>query len=357
MKMRYSVAAVALAIVAASCGSSAKKADTTTTAGAATTAKAADTATTKAGAAATTAAAAATTEAVKVTQGKDLTFYMITHGDGGVFWSVVQKGAEAAGKAMGVTVKYEGANNDPQKQAQMIDAAVAAKPAGIAVSLANPDALKGSIKKAVDAGIPVYTLNSGVNNYKELGAVTHIGQTETVAGNGAGERFKAAGAKHLLCVIQEQSNVALEERCDGATATFGGKVDRLTQTAGDKDVPKSTQEITAKLQADPSIDAVLGEGPVAGVEAVAAVKTANSKAMIGNFDLSGDIIQNIKDGKILFAIDQQQYLQGYLPVVLMFLQATNANTAGGGLPILTGPGFVTKDNAAQVEALAKAGTR
>jgi len=356
MKMRYSVAAVALAIVAASCGSSAKKADTSTTAGSASaTTKAADTATTKA--AATTASAAATTEAVKATQGKDLTFYMITHGDGGVFWSVVQKGAEAAGKAMGVTVKYEGANNDPQKQAQMIDAAVAAKPAGIAVSLANPDALKGSIKKAVDAGIPVYTLNSGVNNYKELGAVTHIGQTETVAGNGAGERFKAAGAKHLLCVIQEQSNVALEERCDGATATFGGKVDRLTQTAGDKDVPKSTQEITAKLQADPSIDAVLGEGPVAGVEAVAAVKTANSKAMIGNFDLSGDIIQNIKDGKILFAIDQQQYLQGYLPVVLMFLQATNANTAGGGLPILTGPGFVTKDNAAQVEALAKAGTR
>jgi simple sugar transport system substrate-binding protein len=356
-KMRTTAIALsALAIIASGCGSSKKSTASSSTSAAAAGSSTSAAAGSSSSAAASTSSAAASTS-VKATQGGNLTFYMITHGDGGVFWSVVQKGAEAAGKQMGVTVKYEGANNDPQKQAQMIDAAVAEKPAGIAISLANPSALADSVKKAVAAGIPVYSLNSGVNDYLKLGISVHVGQTEIIAGNGAGQRFKAAGAKHLLCVLQEQSNVALEERCKGATDTFGGTVDKLVQTEGDKNQQKSTQEITAKLQADPSIDAILGEGPVVGIEAVDAVKTANSKAIIGAFDLSPDLLQDIKDGKIAFAIDQQQYLQGYLPIVLMYLQATNLNIAGGGQPILTGPGFVTKDNADQVAALSKAGTR
>ena len=62
-------------------------------------------------------------------------------------------------------------------------------------------------------------------------------------------------------------------------------------------------------------------------------------------------------GYVAFTVDQQQYLQGYLPVVLMYLEATNANQAGGGLPVLTGPGFVTPNNAAAVKELSAAGTR
>ena len=65
----------------------------------------------------------------------------------------------------------------------------------------------------------------------------------------------------------------------------------------------------------------------------------------------------IQDGEIEFAVDQQQYLQGYLPVVFLSLYKSNANTVGGGQPVLTGPGFVTKDNAATVQKLAEAGTR
>jgi simple sugar transport system substrate-binding protein len=159
-----------------------------------------------------------------------------------------------------------------------------------------------------------------------------------------------------MCVIHEQGNIALEERCDGLEEGFDGDVTRL-QVTGDADPTTSQQETVAALQADESIDAILAAGPVQAIVAVNAVAEVGRDVMIGNFDLSGDVIDAIENGEISFAIDQQQYLQGYLPVVFMYLQATNLNTVGGGMPILTGPGFVTQENAAQVRELAEAGTR
>ncbi|RMH66961.1 MAG: sugar ABC transporter substrate-binding protein, partial [Actinomyces sp.] len=192
---------------------------------------------------------------VDATQGGDYTFYVITHGDGGVFWSVAQKGAEDAGRDLGVEVIYQGSNNDPEKQAQDIEAAVAAGADGIAVSLASPDAVGPAVKAAVDAGIPVITLNSGVNQFKELGAITHVGQTEIVAGEGAGERFNNLGATKVLCARQEQSNVGLEERCQGLSNTFNGDV--VSEfIGGDNEPDVQEQNIAAILQADPDIDAV-----------------------------------------------------------------------------------------------------
>ena len=78
---------------------------------------------------------------------------------------------------------------------------------------------------------------------------------------------------------------------------------------------------------------------------------------LATFDLSPEVLDAIAAGDMLFAVDQQQYLQGYLAVIAMYLYATNLNPVGGGLPVLTGPGFVTKDNAAQVKDLAANGTR
>ncbi len=346
-RSRYLIAALAaLGLVAAACssdggGSSSTEATTGVTAGDTT---------------AASEPAASSADTVEVTQGSDLNFYVITHGDDGVFWSVAQKGAEQAGKDLGVNVTYQGANNDAEAQSQMIEAAIATKPDGIAISLADPEGLKAAAKAVVDAGIPLYTLNSGLNNYKELGAVTHIGQTETVAGNGAGERFNALGVKSILCARQEQTNVALEERCQGLTETFKGTV--KSEFVGlDADPEAQEQQIAALLQANPDIDAVMGTGPNLPLRAIAAGQTAGRKLAIGGFDLSPDLIGAIESGDVAFTVDQQQYLQGYLPVVLMYLQATNLNTAGGGLPILTGPGFVDKDNVAEVKALADAGTR
>jgi simple sugar transport system substrate-binding protein len=298
----------------------------------------------------------ATKDDVNLTQGQDITIAVITHGEGDSFWAVAKKGAEDAGKQMGVTVKYSESANDPQKQAQLIDSAVTEKVDGIATSAPNPDAIRDSLKKATDADIPIITLNSGADDYQDLGAITHVGQTESIAGEGAGAKFKEAGAKKLLCVIHEQSNIGLNQRCDGAKKGFGGQVENL-QVKGINDIQTTLTEIQSKLQSDNSIDAVLTLNPDIAVAARDAVKGAGSSAKLGTFDLSGDVVKAIQDGEIEFAVDQQQYLQGYLPVVFLSLYKSNANTVGGGQPVLTGPGFVTKDNAATVAKLAEEGTR
>ena len=298
----------------------------------------------------------ATSDTVEVTAGKDITIAVITHGDGGVFWSVAQKGAETAGADLGITVQYQGANNDGAAQAQLIDAAVAAGVDGIAVSLADPSALEASVKAAVAAGIPVVTMNSGSDLFEQLGAITHVGQDEFVAGQGAGKKFEAAGAKKILCVMQEQANVGLEARCDGAADTFSGEVVKIN-TSGDADTTTSQSEIQAALAADPSIDAVFATGPIGAVLAKNAAAELGLKLTIGAVDLSEELLAAIESGDIAFTIDQQQYLQGYLAVVFLYLNVTNANTVGGGLPVYTGPGFVTKDNVAAVKDLVAAGTR
>jgi simple sugar transport system substrate-binding protein len=298
----------------------------------------------------------ATSDDVNLTQGQDTTIAVITHGEGDAFWAVAKKGAEDAGKQLGVTVKYSESANDPQKQAQLIDSAVTEKVDGIATSAPNPDALRDSLKKATDAGIPIITLNSGADDYQALGAITHVGQTETIAGEGAGKKFKDAGATKLLCVIHEQSNIGLNQRCDGAKQGFGGEVENL-QVKGVNDIQTTLTEIQSKLQSDDSIDAVLTLNPDIAIAARDAIQGASSDAKLGTFDLSGDVVTAIQDGEIEFAVDQQQYLQGYLPVVFLALYKSNANTVGGGQPVLTGPGFVTKDNAATVQKLAEAGTR
>jgi simple sugar transport system substrate-binding protein len=293
---------------------------------------------------------------VNLTQGQDITIAVITHGEGDSFWAVAKKGAEDAGKRLGVTVKYSESANDPQKQAQLIDSAVTEKVDGIATSAPNPDAIRDALKKATDAGIPFITLNSGAEDYKELGAITHVGQTESIAGQGAGAKFKESGATKLLCVIHEQSNIGLNQRCDGAKKGFGGDVENL-QVKGVNDIQTTLTEIQSKLQSDDSIDAVLTLNPDIAVAARDAVQGASSDAKLATFDLSGDVVKAIQDGEIEFAVDQQQYLQGYLPVVFLSLYNSNANTVGGGQPVLTGPGFVTKDNAETVAKLAEEGTR
>jgi len=335
---RWLAILLAIVLLAAACSdSSSDSSASTTTAG---------------DSAATTTAA----QAVAQTQAGDLTFNMITHSDDGPFWSVVKRGAEAAAADVGVTLIWNPGNNDPQQMVQDIEAAIAAGTDGIAASLPDPTALVGPLQRAVEAGIPVYTLNSGVDFYKEIGATSHVGQTETVAGNGAGERFNAAGATHVLCTFQEESNVGLTERCDGLQETFTGDV---TVAFGGLDADQTQQEATinAILAEDTSIDGVLGTGPVIAISALRASQAVGRNAMIGGFDITPEIIDAIEAGDIAFTVDQQQYLQGYLPVILMYLEVTNQNTAGGGLPILTGPGFVTPENAAQVKALVAAGTR
>jgi simple sugar transport system substrate-binding protein len=301
-------------------------------------------------------AATTTTEAVEATQGGDLTFHMITHSDDGPFWSVLKRGAEAAAADVGVELVWQGSNNDAAVQAELIDAAVAAGSNGIAASLPNVDAVGPGLKAAVDNGIPVVTINSGADDFTALGATTHVGQTETIAGNGAGLRFNEAGATTILCGRQEPDNGALIQRCDGLAETFTGTV---ISEFMDLDADQAAQEaaINAALSANPDIDGFMGVGPVIAMSGLRAAEALGRDVTIGGFDVTPELLDAIEAEQVLFTVDQQQYLQGYIPVILLYLEVTNSNTLGGGLPILTGPGFITAANATDVKALVAAGTR
>ncbi|WP_091544341.1 sugar ABC transporter substrate-binding protein [Modestobacter sp. DSM 44400] len=287
--------------------------------------------------------------------GSDLSFAVVTHGSAGdAFWDVVQNGAEAAGEDLGVSVDYQ-SDGDPQRQSQLIDAAVNAKVDGIVVSMANPDALQDSVEAAVAAGIPVVTINSGAEQSAEFGATGHVGQDETIAGQGAGQRLAADGATNVLCVVHEAGNIGLQQRCDSASQGLGTDVTLVQVDINDLQAAQST--ITSQLQSDPSIDGVLTLNSAVASIAASAVSTAGSDAEVATFDLNSDVIAAIGDGSIAFAVDQQQYEQGYLPIVMLKLYAENLNTVGGGQPVLTGPGIVDADNVDAIADLASAGTR
>jgi simple sugar transport system substrate-binding protein len=293
---------------------------------------------------------------VNQTQGSGLTIAMVTHSDEGSFWSVVKKGAQQAAQDEGVKLVWSPSNNDPQKEAQLIDAAVSQKVDGLAVSVPNASAIRGALSKAKAAGIPIVTLNSGAEDFKELGAITHVGQTEKIAGVAAGQKLKAAGVKKVLCVIHEQNNIGLQQRCDGVKQGFGGTVTNL-QVKGTADIATTQTEVRSKLQADKSFDGVIALNPDIATAVKTAINGASSDAKLATFDLSPSVLKDISAGNVLFAVDQQQYLHGYLPVVFLKLFRQNANTVGGGQPVLTGPGFVEKSNVSTVEKLAEAGTR
>jgi simple sugar transport system substrate-binding protein len=294
--------------------------------------------------------------------GKHLTFAIITHGNGGSsgFWAVYKHGADDAAKAMNATVNFGEANLDPQKQAQLIEAAVTQRVDGIATTLPNPDALKGALNKAKAAGIPVVVLQStakGAEREALGGAIAAVGQDELIAGHAGGEHIKQLGAKHVLCLIHEQSNLALNQRCQGIKEGFGGSVDTL-QIATTDDPTTEQAQIKSKLEANDSYDFVVAlDTTVATAAAAPAIEAAGSQAKLATFDLSSPAVKGIEDGSIEFSIDQQEYLQPYLAIVLLSLYDRNANLVGGGLPVLTGPSFVDKSNVGIVSKLVDQGTR
>jgi len=282
---------------------------------------------------------------------------MVTHGDGGGFWSVAKAGADKAGEDLPVQFTYQETTNDAQLQAQLIESFISEGCDGIAVSAPNPDAISDALAKADEAGIPIVTMNSGSKVFKDLGAFTHVGQDEFIAGQEAGIKFKEAGVSKVLCPIQEQNNIGLQERCDGAADTFGN-VENLQLSAGLADIAQSQAEIQAKLEADPDIDAVFAlNADIATQAAKPAAEAVGRDVMIGTVDLSGEAVQAIADGELAFAIDQQQYAQGYMSVVLLYLNLINGHELGGGQPVYTGPGFVLQENAELVQELAANGTR
>ena len=291
-------------------------------------------------------------------QDDGLTIGYAVHSDpSGSFWDVVTRGARDAAEDLGVELLV-GGSSDPVQQSQLVEDYISQGVDGIIVSLANPDAMRDAVTRAVEAGIPVITINSGAGVFRELGALTHVGQTEFVAGQGAGLQMNDLGVSKVLCVIHEEGNIGLEERCAGMEDTFMGEVERFNiATTGVTDLAGTQSSIQDRLISDSSIDAILSLNPDVAIAARDAISGAGTSQTLATFDLSADVLRSIEAGEIAFAIDQQQYLQGYLPVVFLKLFNENLNVVGGGNPVLTGPGFVTAENAAEVIDLSAAGTR
>lgn len=304
---------------------------------------------------ATSSAAPATSEATPVAS--DIKICIYTHGEGGAFWAVLQNGADQAGIDLGLEIDYQGSSSDSALQAQIIDAGVAAGCDGIAASAPDPGAITSAMQAATAAGIPLVTINSGAEIYRDLGAFTHVGQDEIVAGREAGLRFKALGVQKVLCPIHEAANIGLQERCQGAQETHGNVVN-FNLDGGLMDLTAASAKIRAELDAAGDYDAIFGlNADITAVAALPAAEDLGLKLVIGTVDMSGDALDAIKDGRMSFAIDQQQYAQGYLAVTLLYLNIINKHVLGGGLPMYTGPGFVDESNVEDVISLVQAGTR
>lgn len=282
---------------------------------------------------------------------------VVTHGQvSDSFWLVVKNGVVAAAKETSSDVEYRAPEKfDMVAMSQLIDAAVASKPDGLIVSIPDADALGKSIQAAVAAKIPVISINSGSDVSKKLGCLMHVGQTEELAGQKAGERMKAQGVKKAVVINQEVGNVALDLRAKGFSEGLGTNAEVL---AVKMDFTEARNAVSSYLQKSPDVEGILALGPTGSEPALQALESAGKigKVKFGTFDLSATVLQAIDKKQMDFAIDQQQYLQGYLSVVIM------ANYIKYGLlpaneTILTGPGFVTEETAKQVIDLSKKGIR
>jgi len=302
------------------------------------------------------AAALTVAAAMPVAAQQNSRIIVVSHGQANdPFWSVVKNGVSEAGKDMNVQVDYRAPETfDMVAMGQLIDAAVNQRPAGLIVSIPDASALGPSIQKAVAAGIPVISMNSGSDVSKKLGALLHVGQDELDAGKAAGAKLKEMGGKTALCVNHEVGNVSLDLRCKGFEEGFGGKVTVLPVSNDPADV---RAKVKAALSSNTAVDTILALGPLSGEPAIAATKEAGKagSVKIASFDLSANLLKSIAAGEAAFAIDQQQFLQGYLPVAFLALHAKYGLIPGG--DVASGPNLITKEKAEQVVDLSAKGIR
>lgn len=282
----------------------------------------------------------------------------ITHGQAGdPYWNAIKNGLAEAAKDFNADVSYQAPDVfDMVAMSKMIDAAVAAKPDGIVVSIPDADALKNSIEGALAAGIPVIGIDSGLTKFKGLGIPAYLGQDEYEAGVSVGKRLKDAGATHIMCINMEVGNTDLDNRCRGVKDGSGVNETVVPVTMTDPVDAKS--RIAGALQQDQTIDSIIALGPTSAIPMLRAVEEIDAKSRLkamATFDMTPEVLEKVADGTLLFATDAQQFMMGYLPVAMFknyHLYGVMPTTAWP-----TGPGFITKDTAMSVLELSKKGYR
>jgi simple sugar transport system substrate-binding protein len=280
---------------------------------------------------------------------------VVTHGPASSkFWAIIRNGVDSAARRLDVLVDYQSPDVfSVERMSELIDRAVATKPDGLVVSIPSAE-LAPAIRRAVRAGIPVISINSGSDIFKRLGVLVHVGQIESRAGLEAGRRLADAGVRNALCLNQERDNVGTNARCDGlekAMREAGGRAKTLPIADDDPRTPS----IIARAVADGDVDGVLATNSVGGLAAAEGLAGTGTK--IGTFDLGPDVLKAVEAGRIGFAVDQQAYLQGYLPIEMLALRARYGILPAQHDVIATGPNFVTRDNAEQALELSERSIR
>jgi simple sugar transport system substrate-binding protein len=267
------------------------------------------------------------------------------------FLRVVRNGAEQAGKDMGVTVKITATKKfDQVEQGRLVRAAAASKPDGIITGVWDGDIMREPVTSAVDAGIPVVIMNSGADFVEPFGAITYVGWDEAQVAVDAGKRMKEEGAKNVLAVNHEVGSLPLDIRLDGFKKGFGGSMRTIGVEGTD---PVDARNRIRSALGGEDFDGVIALGQPSGDPALQALRDTgkNGDVIFGTFDFSPTLLDGIAAGDISFAVDQQQYLQGYYSVVALTL--LNQYEFRPPARSLTTGGFVTKENAAAIRDLAK----
>jgi simple sugar transport system substrate-binding protein len=278
------------------------------------------------------------------------------------FSSVVKKGVEQAGKDLNVKVEFVGPDKfDVVAEGQLIEAAIAKKPDGMFVSLADCDALKPAVQDAIKAGIPVMSFNAGASCFKDVGSLVHVAEDGVQAGYGAGQRLIKLGAKDVLCLIHEAGNAFLEDRCKGmadAVKAGGGKITNIATSLADPSVTKGA--IEAAFLKDPAINAIGGEwggGPSpAVIDQTITGLNLQGKVIVSYFDPGLDTLKMIKEGKIAFETSQVPFNQGYLPVEFLVSYIRYGVLPGGPKAVVDNGGFfIDKSNVDKIIKLVEGG--
>ena len=292
---------------------------------------------------------------------KKITIKMVTHGQAtDPFWSVVSNGAKDAAKDLGISFHYQSPQSfDMVTMSQMIDAVVATEPDGLILSVPDIPALRKSIVSASKKNIPIIVINSGSEIMEEVDILTYVGQSEYEAGMKAGEEMLKTGVNNVLCINHEIGNISLDQREQGfRKILIKNNIDVKTVPIEASDPSETREVVRAFLSSNKGVDGIMALGPLGAIPIVSLLKDIDpqKKISMATFDFTPEIIDGIMDGHIVFALDQQQYLQGYLPIVLMDLYITNKNTPAY-KKLETGPSIINIENAQDVLALSKKGSR
>jgi len=281
-------------------------------------------------------------------------------GPGNPFYGPILKGFEQAGMDLNIETIFRGQQGNLLGSAAetltAIENAIATNPDGLVISNAYPEVLNATIKSATDAGIPVVLTNAGFGEAETTGALAFVGCNETELGQLAGELLLKVGATNALVVTAPPGIPLIDDRVRGFTEAFAPSSTSVVEVPIEAlgDATRLVNTTLAALEKDPTIDAVFSIGSCCGPAMVTVREELGARADSMHFvtiDLGAPVLQALADKKIDFAIDQQQYLEGYIPV-LMIAQYLRYGLKPVETFYPTGPAVISAENAQKVMDLA-----